>query len=281
MKYTWDIDGDGKATPEIDGQLILRWMIGFDTIETLFDTVNTDDFQRSEEEIIDYLQALEPFTDVLGVVTDTNIIQNATIIIKYMEGLRGAALFDGIDLSTGPRTAEEIEALVAVLMPHPEQYIGIAEIVSRMSDKEYLGLADETGNISESDLKLLLSDIPGDHWIHAGSMIETTRKAIDDAMVEIDSYCMDRYTVPFSTPVNKMIQKICAEIAVFYLHSNGADDVPEKWKSRYLNSIKFLQSVASGKVSIGAISVETATPLNESIVVPRDRTFTRTSLGAY
>ncbi|MDR3561901.1 MAG: DUF1320 domain-containing protein [Negativicutes bacterium] len=78
-------------------------------------------------------------------------------------------------------------------------------------------------------------------------------RAIDDAQGEIESYCESRYALPFS-PVPGIIRKVAVDIAIYNLLSRRGYDKDSEDQGivqRYKDSIKFLQNLANGVVTVG------------------------------
>lgn len=76
-------------------------------------------------------------------------------------------------------------------------------------------------------------------------------EAIAQADSEIDSYCGERYSVPFST-VPDIVKKLSVDIAIYNLYSRLVRDMPEVRSERYRSSIRQLEAIAKGNVSLGA-----------------------------
>jgi phage gp36-like protein len=105
-------------------------------------------------------------------------------------------------------------------------------------------------------------------------------RAIADADAEIDSYAAGRYTtLPFS-PVPAMIRKVSVDLAIYNIYSHRKG-VPDNWKQRYENVIKFLKSVASGEVTLGADDPEPPSGGNTPQISAGTRIFTRDKMGGF
>jgi len=109
----------------------------------------------------------------------------------------------------------------------------------------YCTLTDIKEQIPEGEL-IQLSDDDALEEIDT-SVIE---RAIADADAEVDSYCAERYTVPFD-PVPLLIRKYSVIIAIYNLFMRRGD-IPNDRETNYNNAVKFLQNVAKGIVSLGA-----------------------------
>jgi phage gp36-like protein len=125
-------------------------------------------------------------------------------------------------------------------------------------------------NLIEEDELIQLTDDDGTGAVDT----DIIDNAVADADAEIDSYCMERYTVPFSS-VPVMIKKLSVDIAVYNLFSRK-QGAPEDRAKRYQDAIAFLKDVAKGTASLGADApVETS---QDTIMVTHskdDRVFTR------
>jgi phage gp36-like protein len=83
-------------------------------------------------------------------------------------------------------------------------------------------------------------------------------KAVEDAEAEINSYAEQLYTLPFN-PVPKIVRKLAVDITLYHLFSRrGFDSSDESADSiilkRYKDAVKFLENLAKGVVTIGAIN---------------------------
>jgi phage gp36-like protein len=76
-------------------------------------------------------------------------------------------------------------------------------------------------------------------------------EAIAQADAEIDSYCGERYSVPFTTAPD-IVKKLSVDIATYNLYSRLVRDMPEVRSERYHTSIKQLEAIAKGNISLGA-----------------------------
>lgn len=104
-------------------------------------------------------------------------------------------------------------------------------------------------------------------------------QAIADADAEIDSYCGNRHTVPFSA-VPAIIEKMSVDIAIYNLYSRRKG-APEDRQKRYDNAIRFLRDVSKGAVSLGADAPPPTTTENTVSIAGNDRIFTRGKLGSF
>ena len=108
----------------------------------------------------------------------------------------------------------------------------------------YATMAEMIARFGEHDLMLLTeraNSTPG--------QINTPvlDQAIADASAEIDGFLAGRYTLPLTT-VPPILERICCDIARFYL---GSDNAPEVIEKRYDIAIAYLKDVGTGKLSLG------------------------------
>ena len=76
------------------------------------------------------------------------------------------------------------------------------------------------------------------------------QSAIDDAAEEINGWIGRRFKLPLSTAPS-ILAKFNADIAVYNLYGRRSGDVPEKWRNRYKDAVKFLEAVSDGRVTLG------------------------------
>lgn len=79
---------------------------------------------------------------------------------------------------------------------------------------------------------------------------DVVAEAIADAEALIDSYLEKRYRdkMPFN-PVPTVLERICCNMARYNMYTNHKPDEVQK---PYDDALRFLEHVASGKVSLGA-----------------------------
>jgi len=155
-------------------------------------------------------------------------------------------------------------------------YINLEDIANRMRVEDLLGIADESGQLSETDVQDMIAN---ENYESNTPFLQRVNEVIADACEMVDSYCASRYPVPFDT-VPKIIKKVCAEIAIYYLYSYSPQEIPSGWQKRHESTIKFLQSVADGKISLGFFQASERT-VNEARVVGNPRLFTRQSMRGF
>jgi len=90
-----DIDLDGSFKPETDGLLILRYLLGM-TGSTLTSGALGNTAQRTDPTAIhDYLDSIRSQLDV-DLNSQSDALTDGMLIIRYLQGLRGAALTNGV-----------------------------------------------------------------------------------------------------------------------------------------------------------------------------------------
>lgn len=75
-------------------------------------------------------------------------------------------------------------------------------------------------------------------------------EAIAQADAEIDSYCGERYAVPFGAPPD-IIRKISVDIAIYNLCSRLVREMPEVRAERYRAAVRQLEAISKGRISLG------------------------------
>lgn len=77
--------------------------------------------------------------------------------------------------------------------------------------------------------------------------VDKINEALDDAAQTIDSYLAGRYTLPL-TDEPAVLSRHCCYLARYFLEKNRATD---QARQDYEDSIRFLEKVASGAISLG------------------------------
>lgn len=97
--------------------------------------------------------------------------------------------------------------------------------------------------------------------------------ALGKATAEIDSYIADRYPLPLpSTP--DRLRDICVDIATYKM-SQTADVLTDEIRQRYEDAVKWLDKVASGRVSLGLPKAAGQKSAKAVVVTGPNRLFTR------
>lgn len=97
-----------------------------------------------------------------------------------------------------------------------------------------------------------------------GNLNETkVVEALEDASYTIDSYLAGRYTLPLKN-VPAVLERHCCYIARYFLEKNYAT---EQARRDYEDTIKFLEKVANGVVSLGLSEAEEVPESNNSATI--------------
>jgi phage gp36-like protein len=105
---------------------------------------------------------------------------------------------------------------------------------------------DDIKKMLPEDLIVQLTDDEATGSINQPRMEE----AIAQADAEIDSYCGERYSVPFAT-VPDIVKKLSVDLAIYNLYSRLVRDMPEVRTERYRSSIRQLEAISKGNISLG------------------------------
>jgi len=136
------------------------------------------------------------------------------------------------------------------------------------------------------DLKTLVTEkaliqLTDDEGLGAFNQVRVD-EAIARADAEIEAYCRERYEVPFED-VPELVRNISADIAIYNLFSRRVTEMPELWAERYRNSIKRLEGISRGTISL--ITAASGTSGSEGGVgnsrEPGDRTVSLERLKGY
>lgn len=88
-------------------------------------------------------------------------------------------------------------------------------------------------------------------------------EALEDASYTIDSYLAGRYSLPLKS-VPAVLERHCCYIARYFLEKNYATDQARR---DYDDSIKFLEKVASGSISLGLSESDEVLESDSSAVI--------------
>lgn len=122
-------------------------------------------------------------------------------------------------------------------------YVTQAELIDRFGSDELLQVADRDNDSSVDS--------------------EVTDAAIADADAMIDSYCRNRYTVPFD-PIPGEIRKVAADIARYNLWDDQASEEVER---RYNHAVTWLKDVSAGRARVNVDADDETQPNLGQIVV--------------
>lgn len=139
-------------------------------------------------------------------------------------------------------------------------YATKANMIARFGEAEVIALTDRAGLGTVDDAVL------------AGALAE--------ADAEIDPYLAPRHVLPLAS-VPKILTGFACDIARYRLCGSGGVTETEEIRNRYKDAIKFLDSVASGKLGLGLdASNNVAAPANTvQFKEPVGRVFDRGARG--
>ena len=75
--------------------------------------------------------------------------------------------------------------------------------------------------------------------------------AISDADELINGHLRGRYTTPLPS-IPKLLTRCAVDLVIYHLYARRLDlDMPEAMQTRYKNTIKLLENIRDGKISLG------------------------------
>ncbi|MEH8031455.1 DUF1320 domain-containing protein [Gallibacterium anatis] len=100
--------------------------------------------------------------------------------------------------------------------------------------------------------------------------------ALTDSSSQIDGYLLGRYTLPLASIPDNLI-RICCDIARYRLVSMSEVTTTDEIIERYKLSLKELEQIASGKISLGIASNEVQAEDSVGVMFsnPGNRIFSR------
>ncbi|MEI8390814.1 MAG: DUF1320 domain-containing protein [bacterium] len=142
----------------------------------------------------------------------------------------------------------------------------------------YCTLYDIKQQVSENTLIEITDDIQANEI-----NIEIVDEAIVYSQTLIDGYLRGRYTLPLTT-IPVLIKIIAADLTVFRLYSRRFHtDMPESINDKYKNSIKLLEQIQKGIISLG-IEVPASPPERGEYMTNKtssDRIFTKSFINKF
>ena len=112
-----DIDGNSKYDALTDGLLLLRGMFGLDGSTLVTGTIALDATYTAASDIELRIDNLGDLVDIDG-NGQVDALTDGLLILRYLFGLNGDALINGVIASDASRTsAAEIEAYLDALVP--------------------------------------------------------------------------------------------------------------------------------------------------------------------
>jgi hypothetical protein len=112
-----DLDGNGEYDALTDGLLLLRGMFGLDGAALTGGTLASNATYTESVDIESRIETLGDLADIDG-NGDIDALTDGLLILRYLFGLQGDTLINGVVAEDATRTtAEEIEAHLETLMP--------------------------------------------------------------------------------------------------------------------------------------------------------------------
>jgi phage gp36-like protein len=135
----------------------------------------------------------------------------------------------------------------------------------------YCAYADIKKNLPEETL-VQLTDDEGVGTVNQVRISE----AIAQADAEINSYLGTKYTVPFTAPIPDIVKQLSIKMSIYHLYSRRMEEIPKTRVDRYNNSLRILEKIAAGSISIGAATEpEGESDQIKASTSAEDRVFTR------
>lgn len=123
-----------------------------------------------------------------------------------------------------------------------------------------------------------LSGYSADEQAAAQAALARVERALEDARQTIDSYLGGRYQLPL-TQAPEVLERIAGQLARYFLYDDAAT---EQIGNLYKDSLKFLESVATGRVQLGPTTTgTTAQPSAGAEMVSGGTVFGRDSSRGY
>jgi len=137
-------------------------------------------------------------------------------------------------------------------------YAAKANMIARFGEPEVIAVTDRTGALDVIDDAVLAS-------------------ALSEADAEIDPYLAPRHVLPLAS-VPKILTGFACDIARYRLSGAGVTET-DAVRLRYKDAIKFLESVAAGRIGLGLdVANNVAQPANSvQFSTPNSRAFDRSS----
>ncbi|HDR1420528.1 gp436 family protein [Pasteurella multocida] len=135
-------------------------------------------------------------------------------------------------------------------------YATINDFISRVGEFQVMELTDRenTGEVNQAVLTIALSD----------------------SSSQIDGYLVGRYKLPLKT-IPQNLTRICCDLTRYRLASMSDVSITEEIIERYKLSLRELESIASGKVSLGIAEDEQASTGENTVIFTNvaNRVFSR------
>ncbi|ODS43305.1 hypothetical protein BGK37_11690 [Pasteurella multocida] len=135
-------------------------------------------------------------------------------------------------------------------------YATINDFILRVGEFQVMELTDRenTGEVNQAVLTIALSD----------------------SSSQIDGYLVGRYKLPLKT-IPQNLTRICCDLTRYRLASMSEVSITEEIIERYKLSLRELESIASGKVSLGIAEDEQASTGENTVIFTNvsNRVFSR------
>ncbi|OOF50272.1 hypothetical protein BKK54_06390 [Rodentibacter genomosp. 1] len=136
-------------------------------------------------------------------------------------------------------------------------YASVTDFVLRVGEVQTIELTDRDleGTVNESVLNIALSD----------------------SASQIDGYLAARYTLPLASVPQNLV-RLCCDLARYRLASMSGVAITDEIIERYKLSLKELQDISAGKVSLGLPLADEGADSQDNGVIftnPKNRIFSR------
>ena len=111
-----DVDGNGTYDPFTDGVLLVRYLAGYTGTSLTENAIGLLPLRETPAQITAFLDDIKPTLDVDG---DGRIdpLTDGLMLVRYMRGLRGAALVAGVPGTSPARSGTQIDNYIESLVP--------------------------------------------------------------------------------------------------------------------------------------------------------------------
>lgn len=144
-------------------------------------------------------------------------------------------------------------------------YIDVDDILGMLQEQDVIDLTDD------EDLGRINQD--------------RVSAAIEQSDAETNGYLGVRYSVPLGAPVADIVIKVSTDIAIYNLYSrSSADEIPEVRRQRYLDAVKTLEKLSTGKIMLDVDPLPSPRELeegSESNKPTDDNVFTRDKMEGF
>ena len=113
---TLDVDDDGVIAAETDGLLVMRHLLGETGDVLTADALGANAQRGQPDAIASYLSGLPWQLDIDGDGAH-DALTDGLLIVRFLRGLRGSALVEGVIAGGATRTPAQIENLLQGLAP--------------------------------------------------------------------------------------------------------------------------------------------------------------------